>query len=122
MLYHGTFIGGVAYLRPAGQPLPRSLRRETTAAVALPPSTPNLKPATQLPRIIHLIAHFAHPTDRGAGDTVNRWMKNRFATGKHSRKNNRFLSRLATGCACQSRVEVLNGIYPFLPTAVPRAK
>ena len=102
-----------AYLRPANQPLPRPIRQKTPTPIAPQPATFNLQPAAHLPRLIHLIALFAHPTDRGAGDTVNRWMKNRFAAGKRSPKNNRFLSRLATGCACASRVEVLNRKYPF---------
>ena len=117
MLYHSTFIGGVAYLRPASQPA------KTPAPIAKSSIHPAIQPSISAarPRIIHLITLFAHPTDRGAGDTVNRWMKNRFATGKRSPKNNRFLSRLATGCACASRVDVLNQKYPFSITALAQA-
>jgi len=92
MLFHATFHGNTAILSPAGGS----------------PETTHLAP-----RIIRLISLFAKPTDRGAGDTINRWITARFKNGKHGPKNGKFLSRIATGCACASRAEVLNRTYPF---------
>jgi len=111
MLFHATFHGNTAILSPAGgSPETTHLAPRITS---LKPATFNQQPAPQLPRIIRLISLFAKPTDRGAGDTINRWITARFKNGKHGPKNGKFLSRIATGCACASRAEVLNRTYPF---------
>jgi hypothetical protein len=80
-----------------------------------PRSYPSNSPAARVaPRIIRLITLFKKPDDRGIGDTVDRWLKARFAQKKNRLTNTRFTRRLNTGCACQSRVEVLNLKYPFI--------
>lgn len=98
---HGSVIPGLVVVRPIswkpGRPVPR----------------PQAQPVV-IPRVIRLVRLFHIPADRGVGDTVARWMRNRFKDKeRYGPKNKIFLKRIAVCTTCQSKQSVLNQRYPY---------
>lgn len=101
---------------PPRRPLP--VDRRGTPGVRKP--NPLVAGRPRIVRVIFLIDRLLNPAAnskaKGLGDIVDRWLKQRFNPKdpkKYGVKNARFLARLARGCACNTRTEVLNRTYPF---------
>jgi hypothetical protein len=127
MLYQAILRGGVMIKVPhpgpnkVTAPTPQIQPTTPRPSVHQIPVAPTLRtnrtiPLNQWPRVfrvMRIVVHILKLPDRAAGDAQDRWLKKRFGQSIHNQKNARFAKRLATGCACQSRTEILNHKYPF---------